>query len=241
MDILNKLGVNLGYLLVQIVNFAIMLIILRAWAYRPIVKMLENRRNTINQGVEDARVAADARKNAEGDAKKIIDEAKTKASDIMHEATQQAEDIMREIKAMAEKDADQTRKAAISHMESERETMLADARGQMAALAISATQKLIGESLDEKRQRALLDEFFSGVKGNKLVLDPGEKGDAVVTSALPLADKEKKAIEKSLKGGVEYRVNPNILGGLVIHVGDKVLDASVAGKLESMHKDLKRT
>ena len=42
--------------------------------------------------------------------------------------------------------------------------------GQIAALAMAAAQRLIGEALDEKRQRALIDEFFSGVKAGKVVV-----------------------------------------------------------------------
>lgn len=238
MEILNKLGVNLGYLLVQIVNFIVMFLILRAWAYKPVVKMLENRRKSINQGIEDARVAAEARENAEAEARKIIDEAQSKGSEIVREATQRAEEMAREIKATADQDAAEARKEALKEVEDERDAMLADARGQVATLAMAATQKLIGESLDEKRQRALIDEFFSGVRGDKVVTEASAEGDAVVTSALPLTDKEKAAVNKSLKGDVEFKVNPNILGGLVIRVGDKVLDASVAGKLESMRQSL---
>lgn len=238
MEILNKLGINLGYLLVQIVNFIVMFLILRAWAYKPVVKMLENRRKSINQGIEDARVAAEARENAEEAARKIIDEAQAKASEIVREATQRAEEMGREIKANAEKEAAEAHKDALKDVEDERETMLAEARGQVAALAMAATQKLIGESLDEKRQRALIDEFFSGVRGDKMVTEAGVEGEAVVTSALPLTDAEKEAVSKGLKGKVEFKVNPNILGGLVIRVGDKVLDASVAGKLDSMRQSL---
>ncbi len=238
MEALNSLGLNFGTLLVQIFGFFLMLIVLRAWVFTPLVEMMDRRRTTINQGIEDARVAAEARDNAEEEARKIIDEAQAKASDIVREATQRADEMGREIKANAEKDAAEARKDALKDVEDERETMLAEARGQVAALAMAATQKLIGESLDEKRQRALIDEFFSGVKGGKVVAEAGVEGDAVVTSALPLTDAEKEAVSKGLKGKVEYKVNPNILGGLVIRVGDKVLDASVAGKLDSLRQNL---
>ena len=117
----------------------------------------------------------------------------------------------------------------------------------MAALSIAATQKLVGEALDEKRQHALLDEFFSGVKAGKVVVldDASFKGEAAeVTSALPLTDKEQDAVKKDVlaKAGaqaVTFRVDPSILGGLVIKVGDKVLDSSVAGKLEGLRQNLK--
>lgn len=236
---MEALGINFGYILVQIFNFAILFVVLRVWVYKPVVTMLETRRDTIAQGLEDARIAAEARANAEVEAEKILSEAQSKASEVVREATTRAEEATKDIKAAAEADVVKAREDALASVEAEREQLLSDVRGQIAALAMAATQKLIGEALDEKRQRALIDDFFSGLKGSKVEIADGETGDAVVTSALPLTDNEKKAVEKSLKGKVEYKVDPGILGGLVVRVGDKVLDGSVAGKLEAMRQTVK--
>ena len=125
--------------------------------------------------------------------------------------------------------------------ELERNRILGDLRGQVAALAIAAANKLVGETLDEKKQRALIDEFFSGVKGGKVVVADGLTGDsAEVTSALPLTSAEQQSVRKSVSvKEVSFKVDPSILGGLVIKVGDKVLDGSVAGKLEGLRQTLK--
>ena len=101
--------------------------------------------------------------------------------------------------------------------------------------------------LDEKKQHALLDEFFSGVRSGKVVVldDTNFKGQsAQVTSALPLDKDEEDCVKEDVlaKSGakdVTFRVDPSILGGLVIRVGDKVLDSSVAGKLEGLRQSLK--
>jgi uncharacterized membrane protein YhiD involved in acid resistance len=85
------LGINLGYLIVQILNFAIMFIILRKWVFVPIANLLERRKAAIAEGLENARVAAEARENAEQDAEKIIAEAQAKANQIVREATERAE------------------------------------------------------------------------------------------------------------------------------------------------------
>jgi F-type H+-transporting ATPase subunit b len=58
---MDKLGINLGFFLFQVFNFAVMAILLYAWAYKPIVRSLEKRREKIAQVLEDARVAAEAR------------------------------------------------------------------------------------------------------------------------------------------------------------------------------------
>lgn len=244
---MEQLGINLGYLLVQVFSFAIMLVVLRAWAFRPIINMLEKRRESIAQGLKDAQIASDARENAEKEAAKIIAEAQTKASQIVREATERAEEAAKDVKVSADAEAGKIRELAQVEAETERNLVLGDLRSQVASLAIAAAQKVIGEALDEKRQHALIEEFFSGVKTGKITILEGVEvvgESAEITSALPLTDKEQNAVKKDVlsklggQASVTFRVDPSILGGLVVRVGDKVLDGSVAGNLESLRQYL---
>lgn len=239
---MEALGINLGLLIVQIIAFTIVFLTLNAWVYKPMLDMMDNRKKKIAQGLEDARVAAEARANAEKDAAKIIADAQAEASKVVREATERAEVASKDVRAAAEGEAAKAREAAMAEAELERGRILGDLRGQVAALAIAAANKLVGEALDEKKQRALLDEFFSGVKSGKVVVVGEElKGDsAVVTSALPLSNDEQAAVKKSVVAkDYSFKVDPSILGGLVIKVDEKVLDASVAGKLEGLRSALK--
>lgn len=245
---MEALGINLGYLLVQITNFAILFIILRAWVFKPIIGLLERRRETIAQGEEDARVAAQARENAEEEAEAITKKAQQEASKIVREATDRGEEVRLEIKQKAEEEAAEIRANAQEQAKEAKDQALSDLRGQVAALAIAAAQKVIGETLDEKRQHSLIKQFFSGVEEGKVVLLESESvsgASAEVTSALPLTDKEQETIREDIVGKlgdsatITFRVDPNILGGLVIRVGDKVLDGSVAGKLSGLKQSLR--
>lgn len=243
------LGINLGYLLVQLFNFAIMFIVINAWVVKPILRMLEKRRQVVAQGLEDARVAAEARANAETEASKIIAEAQQKAAQIMREATERATAVEREMKAMAEAEAAKARQAALDALAEERNQMLVDLRNQVASLAIAAAQRLIGEALlqDEKRQHALLNEFFSGVRSGKVVVLEETELDgskAEVISALPLTPDEQETVKREVlnklgnEAAVQFRVDPKILGGLVVRVGDRVVDGSVAGQLQALRQNL---
>jgi F-type H+-transporting ATPase subunit b len=245
---LEALGINLGYLLVQVFNFAILFVVLRAWVFNPIVNMLEQRREKIAQGLEDARVAEEARAKAEEAADKILAEAQQEANQRVRQATERAEETAREIRTAAETEAGQIRERAGQEAQHAKEEALGELRGQIAALAMAAAQKLIGDALDEKRQRSLIDDFFSGVKSGKVVVLEGEKvsgASADVTSAVPLTDKEQEQVKEDVLaklGGsatVSFKVDPSILGGLIIRVGDKILDGSVAGKLENMRQTVK--
>jgi F-type H+-transporting ATPase subunit b len=244
---MEALGINLGLLIVQIIAFIIVFLTLSAWVYQPMLNMMESRKQKIAQGLEDARVAAEARADAEKEAAKIIADAQTEASNIVREATERAATAGQDVKAAAEAEAAKARTAAVAEAEIERNRILGDLRSQVAALAIAAANKLVGEALDEKKQHALLDEFFSGVKSGKVVVldDANFKGEsAQVTSALPLSNDEEESVKEDVlaKSGakeITFRVDPSILGGLVIRVGDKVLDSSVAGKLEGLRQTLK--
>jgi F-type H+-transporting ATPase subunit b len=229
-------------LLVQIVNLIIVYTVVAKWIVGPVMGLLQKRREKITQGLEDARVAAEARADAEKEAAKIIADSQAEAGRIVREATERAETAGMDVKAAAESEAARIREAAMAEAELERNRILGDLRGQVASLAVAAANKLVGEALDEKRQHALLDEFFSGVRsGRVVVVEGGFTGDAAeVTSALPLSGDEQEAVRKSFNAkDVTFKVNPAILGGLVVRIGDKVLDGSVAGKLEGLRHSLK--
>jgi len=244
---MEALGINLGLLIVQIIAFTIVFLTLNAWVYGPMMSLMETRKQKIAQGLEDARVASEARANAEKEAAKVIADAQAEAGKVVREATDRAAEAAKGVKSAAEAEAAKAREAAVADAEVERNRILGDLRGQVAALSIAAAQKLVGEALDEKRQHALIDEFFSGVKGGKVVVLDGSdfKGEsAEVTSALPLNKDEEATVKKDILAkvgaqAVTFRVDPSILGGIVIKVGDKVLDGSVAGKLEGLRQTLK--
>lgn len=243
-----QLGLNLGYLLVQILCFLILFVVVRVWIVKPLQTMLEKRRTTIAQGVEDARVAAEARNNAEKEAAGIISEAQATAAKIVSEATERADKAMEEFKADAEKEIMKERESALMDIEEERNRMLGNLRQEVATLSMAAAQKLIGESLNEKHQHALIDEFFSGVKAGKVVVLKGTEvagSSAEVVSAIPLTKDEQASVKKDIlskvgkQATVSFLVDPSILGGLIVRVGDKVLDGSVSGKLEDLRQSLK--
>lgn len=244
---MEALGINGSFLLVQIVNLIIVYVVVSKWIVGPIISMLEKRRETIAQGIEDARVASDARANAEKEAEKIVAEAQAKASQVVREATERATSAAADVKAAAAAEASKAREKALAGVEEERSRILGDLRGQVAALSIAATQKLVGEALDEKRQHTLIAEFFTGVKAGKIVVLEDAKlsgEDAEITSALPLTSSEQESAKQEVLGktgaqAVTFKVDPSILGGLVIKVGDKVVDGSVSGKLDGLRSNLR--
>ena len=85
------------------------------------------------------------------------------------------------------------------------------------------------------------------MKSGQVVVLEGKQvsgASAEITSALPLTAEEKESVKRDVlsqvgeQATVTFRVDPAILGGLIVRVGDKVLDGSVSGQLESMRQSL---
>jgi F-type H+-transporting ATPase subunit b len=238
---LEQLGINPVFLLSQIVSFFVLAFLLRRFAYKPVLDMLERRRERIEQGLEDARLAEEARANAESESRQILEQANTEAQGIVAEAKRRGEAEAAETIEAARGQAQVILDEARAEAQAERDHLLSEMRGQIAALAIAAANQLVGEALDERRQMQLVAEFFSGVKAGRIkVADEvgaltGE--EAVVTSALPLSETDRATYRAYLQtqlgaeANIEFKTNPAILGGVVLRVGDVVVDDSVVSKV----------
>lgn len=239
MDILNNIGINPIFLLAQIANFAVLAWLLSKLLYGPVIKMLDERRAKIEKGLRDAEAAEQARAGAEAERARILDAARAEAQKLVAEANVRADQAAASVAAKAEADAARALQTARQDAEGERNRILGDLRSQVAALAIAAANKVVGATLDEQRQRALINEFFAKVPADVRVNLSGVSGKATVTSALPLTPAEQASVRTDLGlGAAEFKVDPAILGGLVVRVGDRVVDGSVSGKLGALHASL---
>ncbi len=245
---MEQLGINPIYLLSQIVSFAVLVILLRVLAYKPILNVLDKRRERIEKGLEDARLAEEARANAEAERQKILEEARVEAQSIVAEANQRGEAQAAKLVQEAQEQARKILEDARADAEAERDRMLSELRGQISALAIAAANQIVSASLDERRQMELVQEFFSGLQAGKVRV--AEKAGAlrgtkaVVTSALPLTEADQATYRAYLQGQlgpdavIEFKTDPSILGGVVLRVGDVVVDDSVAGRLSALRQSL---
>src|SRR5271157_3465960 len=113
---MEALGINLGLLIVQIIAFIIVFLTLQAWVYKPLLNMLETRKKKIEQGMEDARVAAEARASAEREAAKIVADSQAKAAQVVNEANERASKASVQVKADAEQEIAKEREGALAEI-----------------------------------------------------------------------------------------------------------------------------
>jgi len=247
-EVLGSLGINGPALLSQAVNFLILFGLLTVLLWKPAMQRLETRREMLRKQREDADAVAQARADIDQERARAMEQARAEATQLLAEARQQARESAEQAAAKARQQAEQLLAQARQDAEEERNRLLGQMREQITALALAAAHKLVGEALDEQRQRALVGAFFSGVREGRVEVLPDEVGPVggpvVVTSALPLTDAEQVAIRQDMAArlgqdvDLTFRVDPQILGGLVVRVGDRVVDGSVAGQLEQLRQTL---
>ncbi|MBN1203134.1 MAG: F0F1 ATP synthase subunit B [Anaerolineae bacterium] len=232
---MDKLGINLGFLIAQIVNFGILFLLLSKLVWPRMLVMLDERQERIAKGLEDARSARQERENAEREGERILAQARIEGQRLRDEMRRRGEEQGEQARRLAQRETENFRSQARIQAEEERNRILADARGQIISLAMAAAEELIGDGLDTERQRVVLKKFFAGVPEGAEGI-----GEVVVAiSAVPLLDDEIDQV-KQVTGAkvVENKVEPNILGGLVLRAGDKVVDGSVRGDLTALSAQL---
>ncbi len=238
------LGINLVQFLGQVINFLLIMYFLNGMVIRPVLRNLEARRKRIEESLENARKADERLANVEKDYQAKLAEAAAEAQKLRAEALAGVQQEVQRIRAEAQAEADRIRQQARADALAERNQILAESRSQIVALVMAATNKLIGDSLDANRQRALINDFFARVPAAQIAGVAVSDAPVVVTSALPLTAEEQDRIKSELSqqighiSSIQFEVDPAILGGLIIRVGDKVIDDSVSSKVNALRQQL---
>ena len=156
------LGFNLPGLVAQLVNFGILLVILRLFLYKPILRMLDERRNRIAEGLSRAEQAAQQASASEQEAKQAIDAARAEGQELVVRAQEAAERLRSELEQRARADADQIVTRAREEVRAERDQAIQQLRSEFSDLTILAAERVIGQSLDRSAHQRLIDEVLVG-------------------------------------------------------------------------------
>lgn len=163
-EIFTKLGLDSALLISQMVNFILLMLLLRKYAYAPVLKMLEERSQKIEKSLADAKRIEEELKNTEETKIAEIRKAKEEAADIIKKSYDTAQ-------ANSDKSIEETRKKtqeivakAKEEIQSEKEKSVKEAEKQIADLAIQIAEKIIKKNLDEKTEKKLAEETLSKIR-----------------------------------------------------------------------------
>ena len=165
------LTINLFWVLVSAINFLILLAIVWTFAFKPLAKMLDDRKAAIEQGLKDAEQARRDRESAEAERVAALAEARREANDILARAQKVAQESRDADIAATREELERMRVRATAEIEAEKTRAIADQRGEVADLELLAAGRVVGETMSDVRQRRLVQEFLttadtSGDRGN---------------------------------------------------------------------------
>ena len=158
---MEQLGINLGLLASQLVNFILLALLLYLVLYKPVLRMLNERKERIARSMADVDAARDAAAKAQLEYDRKVAEAQRKAQEIIAAAAQTGEKAKADIVADAHREADRIKQDAIADAEQQKVRALADVQSQIAGLSMMATERVLGQAMDEKTQRQLISSFLA--------------------------------------------------------------------------------
>ena len=160
MDALAKLGFNMPVFIAQLINFGLLLLLLRLFAYKPIMKMLYQRAQRIRESLEAGERAKQEAVSAEKEVAKKIEEASASGQKIVEQASKAAEDVRKRAEQDARKEAEAIIEKAHVETQRQKEESMAELRKEVADLAVAVAGKAIGESLDRNTQQTLINNVM---------------------------------------------------------------------------------
>ena len=161
--------VNLFQVIIASANFLLFLAIIWTFAFKPVSKMLADRRDRIEQGLKDAEQARRDRENAEAERVATLAEARRESNEILARAQRVAQETRDADIAATKDELERLRERAAAEIEAEKTRAIAELRAEVADLALEAAGRVIGETMNSDRERRLVEEFLrsSSLGGSK--------------------------------------------------------------------------
>jgi F-type H+-transporting ATPase subunit b len=158
---------DIGLLFWMLVSFTIVLILLRKYAWNPILKGLKDREESIDNALKQAEQARSEMSNLQSDNEKLLKEARIERDSILKEARGMRDSIVNEAKNKAKTEGEKQIANARLEIENQKQAALADIKSQVAVLSLEIAEKVIREKFDnDEKHQSLVSTMINDVKLN---------------------------------------------------------------------------
>ena len=157
---MEKLGISIPTLIAQIINFLVLLAILYFFAYKPVLKMLDERSRKIKESMEEVQKVKDQAARTEEEFKKKIEAAGKEGQEVIARAMRTGEEARQRAQAEAKQEAQVLVEKARAEIQLERNQTIDELRQEFADLTVVAAEKVIGKSLDKEAHRQIIDKVL---------------------------------------------------------------------------------
>lgn len=157
-DVLN---IQYGPIIWTILNFLILLLVLRAAAWKPILRALDARETAINDALNRAELARSEAERILAENQKSLRAAEEEGQRVLRDSRELAERLHADASQRAQEEGRRLVEQAQQEIERNKEKALLELRGEVASLAVGAAERILNENLDDDRQRRLVDDYLN--------------------------------------------------------------------------------
>ena len=155
------LGVNPWTAAFTLLNTVALFLVMKKFLFKPVLKIIDDRQQEIDQMYSDAGQASENAKVMEAEYRQKLEEAAQTGERLVKEATARGQARQEEILRQANQEADAIRAKAMADIAREKKKALNDAKNELADLAVDIAGKVVGHSLTENDQSILVDQFIA--------------------------------------------------------------------------------
>ena len=157
---ISQLGINVPLFITQLVTFIILLVVLRLVAYKPLMRMMDERSRRIKESMEQAESVREQSEQAEEQVKAQLAEASREGQERLQRAIKAGDDVRAKAQEVAKTEAEALLNRARQEIQQERDEAINEVRRSFADLTVLAAGKVIEQSLDKEKHKELIDKVL---------------------------------------------------------------------------------
>lgn len=157
-SIISTFHIDLKIIIAQAVNFAVVFIVLYIFALKPLSKLMAERSEKISKGLDDAKTNAKLLQDTSAKYEEAITKAKAEANEIFQAGKKEAETKKAQMLEEAKVQVETMVKDGEKKLQAEKAKMVEEAKKELAALTISATEKILGGAVDKSYTDKIMKE-----------------------------------------------------------------------------------
>lgn len=245
------ININWSTLLLQIANFVVMVVILTRFFFKPVIKALDERSKRVTSALEEAEKREKEAQDMHAEYETRLREANEWVANMKQKAQEELEQTKQQLIAEAQSEIQQLRTKAEGEIEESRQHAILQHRRELGQLVTTLSARLIREAGSDAFQSATVTEFLkrlpAALARQPLLADAYQHEPDVdqipnveLVSANDLDPDTVSQIQDQVQAAiglpvfVKHKVDPALVAGAVLRLGDTLIDGSLEGQLQSL-------
>ena len=238
----------------QIVNFLVLILLLKFFLYGQIIKAMDEREKRIILRLQEAKDLKDEAENEIGTYRKNIRELSEKRESMLMEARKEAQTVSEELIKKARSEVNESKDKWFEEVERQKKIFLTDLRRRSGEKIYSITRRVLQDLANDELEIHIINTFIKRLEtmGEKekeaikeFIRNPQEKINIKSSFAIPgtLPERIKEAIRDQIGNEAKFRfeIEPGLLCGIELYTRDKQISWSLGSYLDTLEEDISRS